>query len=37
MSVAMKPGAMALAVMPFGPSSRAHTRVMPITPALVAT
>ncbi len=32
MLVAMKPGAIALTVMPCGPSSRAQTLVMPITP-----
>src|SRR5688572_17808233 len=36
-SVAMKPGATALTVMPFGPSSRAQTFVRPMTPAFVAT
>ena len=37
MSVAMKPGATAFTVIPRLPSSRAHTRVMPMTPAFVAT
>ena len=36
-SVAMKPGATALTRMRYLPSSRAHTRVIPITPALLAT
>jgi len=33
-SVAKKPGAMALTVMPWGPSVLASERVRPITPAL---
>ena len=36
MSVSMNPGATALAVMPLGPSSRAHARVIPMIPPLLA-
>ena len=35
-AVRIGPGPTALAVIPRGPSSRAQTRVMPISPALVA-